>query len=264
MTNHWVRKLSGFAALSDPAVASLCEATVRSHSFGPGHDLIREGDPPGSVFVVLAGWVYRYKLLSDGDRQIIAFLMPGDCSNLNVGMLDQMDHSLQTASYAQVAAVPQAEIKRLVDEYPEVARAMYLAQLTDEAILRAWIVSMGRRSTLARAAHLICELYLRARLAGLNDGPDLYLPLSQIMLADALGMTSVHLNRVLRKLRDARAGQSSEREPDNPRLTCPDRRRRFRGELPASSDIDRRLALTVRLATAQRSSGLIMVKNRAA
>ena len=204
ITNPLIRKLGGFTDLSGTEVAALCNATGRAREFRARHDIIREGDKPGPVFVMLEGWAFRYKILADGNRQIMAFLMPGDCSNLNIGMLDEMDHSVQTACRARVAAIPRAEITALVADHPGIARALSLAQLTDEATLRAWIICMGRRSTLARVAHLLCELYLRARLTGLSDGHGLELPVSQIVLADSLGMTPVHFSRVLRKLRDAK------------------------------------------------------------
>lgn len=101
MTNRLVQKLSGFADLSEPGVTALCHATARARDFPARHDIIREGDRPGPVFVMPDGWAFRYKILADGNRQIMAFLMPGDCSNPNIGMLDEMDHSVQTASRAR-------------------------------------------------------------------------------------------------------------------------------------------------------------------
>lgn len=89
----------------------------------------------------------------------------------------------------------------LMREHRPIADAMYTAQLVDEGIMRAWIVSMGRRSSLERVAHLICELYLRVRNIGLTYDTQFALPLSQLVLADALGMTPVHINRVLKELR---------------------------------------------------------------
>ncbi|RYF11506.1 MAG: Crp/Fnr family transcriptional regulator, partial [Oxalobacteraceae bacterium] len=97
--------------------------------------------------------------------------------------------------------VSKVEMEALMSGHPNVASAMYSAQLVDEGIMRAWIVSMGRRSSSERVAHLICELYLRARNIGLTEGEEFNLPLSQLVLADALGMTAVHINRVLKELR---------------------------------------------------------------
>ena len=157
------------------------------------------------MFVVLDGWAFRYKILPSGSRQIMAFLMPGDACDLNIGMLADMDHGIQTVTPSRVAAIPQGAMDQLLRDHRGIGLAMYRAQLADEGTLRAWIVSMGRRSSIERVAHLVCELYVRARTIGLADGTGFALPLSQLVLADALGMTAVHINRVLKELRLADA-----------------------------------------------------------
>lgn len=201
MVNRFIEKLKCFTPLSEADVGALVDATNWKRKVAAKIDLIREGDKPGPVFVMLDGWAMRYKILPNGSRQILAFLMPGDACDLHVNLLDQMDHHIQTITPAVVAKVARVEMDQLMDRYPAVGRAMYVAQLADEGTLRAWITSMGRRSSHERVAHLLCELYLRARTIGLTwEGP-FQLPLSQIVLADALGMTPVHLNRVVKKLR---------------------------------------------------------------
>lgn len=207
MPNRFVQKLQGYAELTAIEILALEQATIHPRKLTSKHDLIREGDRPGPVFVMLDGWAFRYKILPSGTRQIMAFLMPGDCCDLHIGLLAEMDHSIQTVSPARVAVIPRVEMDRLMSEYSGIARAMYIAQLADESILRAWIVSMGRRSSLERVAHLMCELYVRGHSIGLDDGTAFALPLSQIMLADALGMTPVHINRILKQLRLAGAMQ---------------------------------------------------------
>ena len=157
------------------------------------------------MFVVLEGWICRYKILPSGTRQIMAFLMPGDACDLHIKLLAEMDHGIQAVTPAMVATVSRADMQTMMDGHPGVARAMYTAQLVDEGIMRAWIVSMGRRSSIERVAHLICELYLRARNIGLTHDDEFALPLSQLVLADALGMTAVHINRILKELRLAGA-----------------------------------------------------------
>ena len=205
MGNRFVEKLEGFAELAKADVAAIQAATSTPRRYPAKQDMIREGDQPGPVFVVLEGWGCRYKILPSGARQITAFLLPGDCCDLHVAMLAEMDHSIQTVTAATVAIVPRTEMEALMAR-PSVARAMYVAQLVDEGTLRSWIVSMGRRSSLERVAHLMCELYLRAFVVGeASDGGGMILPLSQIVLADALGMTPVHINRVLKQLRQAGA-----------------------------------------------------------
>jgi CRP-like cAMP-binding protein len=131
----------------------------------------------------------------------MAFLMPGDACDLHIKLLAEMDHGIQAITPAHVATVTRNAMQTMMDEHPNIARAMYTAQLIDEGIMRAWIVSMGRRTSPERVAHLMCELFLRARSIGLADGEEFALPLSQLVLADALGMTSVHINRVLKVLR---------------------------------------------------------------
>jgi len=201
MPNRFVRKLRGFADLTQRDVKVLVEATSRARPYPAKFDLIREGDEPGPVIAVLAGWAFRYKILPSGTRQIMAFLMPGDACDLNIGLLAEMDHSIQTITPAQVVTIDRVDMDRLMAQRPAVARAMYIAQLVDEGTMRAWITSMGRRTSIERVAHLMCELYLRARSIGLTAETQLELPLSQLLLADSLGMTPVHLNRVLKQLR---------------------------------------------------------------
>lgn len=201
MVNRFVEKLRGFAPLTNQDVMLLEEVTKVVRPVSAGHDLIREGDRPDPVFVILEGWACRYKLLPEGGRQIVAFLMPGDTCDIHVSVLAEMDHNIQVLTDARVSTIGRADMDRLLHERPQISRALWSAQLVDEGTLRAWIVSMGRRDSAGRVAHLMCELYIRARNIGLIADGELLLPLTQIVLADAVGLTPVHVNRVLRKLR---------------------------------------------------------------
>ena len=205
MANRFVDKLSAYALLEPADVAALAAATSRPRKFAARRDLIREGDRPGPVFVMLEGWAFRYKILSNGLRQVLAFLMPGDSCDLHIGLLAEMDYGIQTITPALVATIERIDMDQMMDSSHGLTKAMYVSQLIDEGTMRAWITSMGRRTSHERVAHLMCELYLRARTTGLPTEPVLLLPLSQILLADALGMTPVHLNRVLRQLREGGA-----------------------------------------------------------
>lgn len=196
-----MQKLIELSELAAGDIGALETATARSRKYLPRQDLIREGDAPGPVFVMLEGWACRYKILPSGTRQIMAFLMPGDCCDLHVNMVAEMDHGIQAITAAMVATVSRSDMQIIMLERPAIARAMYTAQLIDEGVMRAWIVSMGRRNSIERVAHLMCELYLRARNIGLARDDTFALPLSQLILADALGMTAVHINRVLKELR---------------------------------------------------------------
>ena len=154
MANRFINKLCGFAELTQDELQALEIVTRSPRAVGPRKDLIREGDQPGPVFVILEGWAFRYKVLPNGSRQIMAFLMPGDACDLHIGMLAEMDHSLQTTTDAQVATISRQAMDEMMGTYPGIARAMYIAQLVDEGTLRAWIVSLGRRNSGERAAHL--------------------------------------------------------------------------------------------------------------
>ena len=205
MANPFLMKLNGLVDLTAKDAAALEDATSRPRRYVARQDLIREGDETGPVFVMLEGWACRYKILPSGARQIMAFLMPGDCCDLHIKLLAEMDHGIQAITTAMVATIAQPLMRTMMRDHPSIAEAMYTAQLIDEGIMRAWIVSMGRRSSTERVAHLICELYLRARNIGLTGDGEFALPLSQLVLADALGMTAVHINRVLKELRLAGA-----------------------------------------------------------
>ena len=201
MHNRFIEKLNGFSRLTPSEIKALAAATAAPQEFSAKHDLIREGDRPGPVFVVLHGWACRYKILPNGSRQILAYLMPGDSCDLHIGLLAEMDHGIQTITPAVVATIDRALMDEMMEAHRGIAKAMYLGQLVDEGTMRAWITSMGRRASIERVAHLMCELYLRARDVGLTLETKFALPLSQTMLADSLGMTPVHLNRVMKELR---------------------------------------------------------------
>lgn len=203
MPNHFVQKLSNLAKLDSADTTVLTKLTSNPRNFAAKQDMIREGDQPGPVFVILQGWACRYKILPSGTRQIMAFLLPGDACDLHVGMLTAMDHNLQALTACEVALIPGDRMETLLEDHPAVARAMYKSQLIDEGVLRAWIVSMGRRNSVERVAHLMCELYLRS--FSINSTKEVAFPISQIVVADALGMTPVHVNRILKELRVAGA-----------------------------------------------------------
>lgn len=204
MPNPFVKKLNNLVDLGPADIDTLVKATANPRDYAPKQDMIREGDRPGPVFVVLEGWACRYKILPSGARQIMAFLLPGDACDVHVNILNHMDHSLQAITPARIALIPGEEMDAMMIANPRIANAMYKAQLIDEGTLRSWIVSMGRRSSLERVAHLMCELYLRSVETD-GAGDQVALPISQVVLADAMGMTPVHVNRVLRSLRLAGA-----------------------------------------------------------
>ena len=168
----------------------------------PAHsDIVREGDSPAFVHLMVEGWAGRYKILPDGARQITALLIPGDFCDAHVTVLREMDHSVLALTPSKVAYIPHEAIEGLPLLHPGLARALWWTSLVDEAVLRAWIVNLGRRDAHERVAHLLCELHLRLANVGLVQNDHFALPLTQEVLADALGLTAVHINRVLQRLR---------------------------------------------------------------
>jgi CRP-like cAMP-binding protein len=201
MANAFVEKLRGYAPLSSVDEAHLIDVCRHPRRFPPGYDLILEGDTPGPVYVILEGWACRYKILPGGSRQIISFMMPGDFCDMHVAVLAEMDHSIATLTNTRVATIPRDQMETLVEVRPQLAKAFWWTQLVDEGVLRATIVSMGRRTSLERVAHLLCELCFRMRNIGIANDETFEMPFTQIVLADAVGLTPVHVNRLVGKLR---------------------------------------------------------------
>jgi CRP-like cAMP-binding protein len=136
MPNPFIDKLSGHAPLSPADVKLLEEACGKPLEVPARHDLIREGDKPGSIFVILAGWACRYKMLPEGTRQITAFLMPGDCCDMHASVLEKMEHSIATLTPARVCRIPRARMEELILTRPALTRAFWWTQLVDVNLLR--------------------------------------------------------------------------------------------------------------------------------
>jgi CRP-like cAMP-binding protein len=198
--NPLIAKLESVVPLADADRRALAALGDDARKVPARRNLIREGDRPEHVHLMVEGWAARYKLLPDGGRQITAFLLPGDFCDLHVTLLGEMDHGIATLSRAKVAFIPRATLDALADR-PGLAKAFWWATLVDEAVLRAWIVNIGRREAYAAVGHLICELYVRMTTVGLVTDHCFDLPLTQEEIADALGLTPVHVNRVLQRLR---------------------------------------------------------------
>ncbi len=201
MSNYFIEKLQSLVSIASHDVRALENICNVVRSYPARRDLIREGDDSGPVLVILEGWACRYKLVPGGGRQITAFLLPGDVCDTHVGVIDKIDYSLCTLTTARVAFVPRDGIDKFLGAHREIAQAVWKMHLVEESILRSWIVNMGRRTAIERIAHLMCELHVRARIVATGNQNHCPMPLTQIVLADALGLTPVHVNRVLRILK---------------------------------------------------------------
>lgn len=175
-------------------------AEIREHP--AGRTIIRSGTTLSASTLLVEGIVCRYKDLADGQRQIMELHVAGDFVDLHGFLLKRLDHNIGTMTPVQVAMVPHDALRGITETHPHLGRMLWFSTLLDAAIHREKILSIGRRSALARIAHMFCELMVRLRLVGLADETGYALPLTQADLADVTGLTSVHVNRMLKKLRD--------------------------------------------------------------
>lgn len=199
--NPLIVKLERFASLSrDDREAVLC-ASRNTRSVAPHRDILSDGDRPSHVHLIIDGWAARYKIVPDGGRQFTAYLIPGDFCDLHVAILKKMDHGIVALTGVTVAEIAHEEIRSLTDNRPGLTRALWWATLVDEAVLRAWLVNLGRRNAYERIGHLLCEMHVRMKNVGLVRDGAYELPITQEQLADTLGLTPVHVNRMLQRLR---------------------------------------------------------------
>jgi CRP-like cAMP-binding protein len=167
----------------------------------PGDDIAREGPSVNSVRLFLSGWACRYKLLEDGRRQILNFILPGDTCDAFVYLLAGVDHAIAALTPVIYAELERACFENLIKQDTSVAEAVLCETLVSNAIQREWSINLGRRDALERVAHLFCELFERLKVVGLVDADSFSFPVTQSELADATGLSAVHLNRTLQQLR---------------------------------------------------------------
>jgi CRP-like cAMP-binding protein len=196
------KKLSTFLRLSKDELKCLADLQRNPLNVRRGQQLTREGQTGHKAFVLQDGWACSFKTLPDGGRQIISFPIAGDIVGLRSVLLRTADHSFSALTDAVVNAVDGKHVMRCVTEYPRLGAALLWAASRDEAMVVEHLVNIGRRSALERTAHFFMELAERLSLVGLATEAEFRCPLSQFVLADALGLTSIHVNRTLRQLRE--------------------------------------------------------------
>lgn len=200
--NLLTRKLEAFVCLPDEDRVALDKVWHGNRqSVASQCDIVSEGDPPRVIHVIRKGWACRYKMLEDGRRQIIGFFLPGDICDLNIFVLKRMDHSIRALTPVQYVPLSASEFEKLTVGHPRVQQALLWETLVNAAIQREWTVNLGQRSALERLAHLLCELHIRLQLVGMVEDGVCEFPVTQPVLADALGLTSVHISRMLKTLR---------------------------------------------------------------
>ena len=203
MDSPFVKKLEQFRRFSDEDRRLLSELTSkRQQQYGAREDIVREGEHSPDIHVVISGLACRYKILQDGRRQIMAFLVAGDPCDSEIFILKEMDHSIGTLIPSVIASIPGDTMKDLLLNRPGIALAFWWNTLQDEGVLRERIIDEGRRDAYSRIAFMIYEILLRLRAVGVMDDESFDFPITQTDLADATGLTPVHVNRMLQRLRE--------------------------------------------------------------
>lgn len=200
----FARKLSGFIQLSEEDLATLADFyRRRRRTFPVGSDILHQGQEDPSAYVLLSGWAASYKVLPDGRRQIVDFRHPGDLIGLRALLFRTADHNVEPITPLHACELVRSELLGDVTRMSKLATAILWAALRDEALVVEHLIDLGRRSAGVRLAHFLLELGSRLDLVGMATRAGFDCPLSQYHLADALGLSSVHVNRVLRDLRTA-------------------------------------------------------------
>lgn len=197
-----VRKLGAFVALSGAELSVLDSLHKRRRTFYAGRDLVHQGQSDQAAYILAAGWACSYKLLVDGQRQIVDFQIPGDFLGLRSVLLHMSDHSIEPVTDIEVTEVLAIDLLDAFARTPRLATAVLWAASRDEAMVVEHLVDVGRRNAAERMAHFLLELGARVALVGMGSKAGYDCPLTQNLLADALGLSAVHVNRVLRQLRE--------------------------------------------------------------
>jgi CRP-like cAMP-binding protein len=196
------KKLNTFLPLTSKELKCLADMQMAPLKVKRGQQLTEEGQTGHRAFVLHDGWACSYKDLANGQRQIISFPIAGDCVGLRSVLLRTADHSFAALTDAVVSPVEGTHILKCVTEFPRIGAALLWAASRDEAMVVEHLVNIGRRSAIERTAHFFMELAERLSLVGLATEAEFKCPLSQDVIADALGLTPIHVNRVLRQLRE--------------------------------------------------------------
>jgi CRP-like cAMP-binding protein len=196
----FLRDLTAHERLSEEDREAVLNLPHRVRKLDPGSYLVREGSLPTLCSVLVEGYAYRQKMTGDGSRQILAVCIAGDAVDLQNIFLDISDHAVQMLTRGTVADIPRDQLQQLVLTRPQIGRAVIQLTLVEASILREWVVNVGRRDARERIAHILCEFAVRLESRGLTTYEGFELPMTQEQLADATGLTSVHVNRVLKGL----------------------------------------------------------------
>jgi CRP-like cAMP-binding protein len=199
--NPMIRKLECVFTLTDDERHALQQLPMQLVAIKADQDIVREGDAPTRSCLILSGFACTYKMTAQGKRQIVSFNLPGDVPDLQSLHLKVPDNSIGTISPCSVGFITHEALQDICTRYPRLAAAFWRETLIDAAIFREWVLNVGRREAYTRMAHVLCELLTRLRAVGLAEDHTCDLPIIQGEFADAIGVTTVHVNRVLQQMR---------------------------------------------------------------
>lgn len=181
-------------------IGELYRLPLRMERVARSRHLIREGEEPDNCCLLVSGFAARYKEAATGLRQIVSFHLTGDLLDIQHLLLARADHSVEAITDAEIAWIPKGELLELASARPDIGRALWRDCLIDASIFREWVLNVGRRDGKTRIAHMLCEFVARCEAAGLGSAEGFVLPMTQEQIADAVGLTPVHVNRCLRAL----------------------------------------------------------------
>lgn len=196
-----IRKLELRLALSPEEKGALRSTFAATREYTSGQDLLTEGERPTFVGALLRGALCCYKALPNGLRQIVALPLPGDILDLHSFSLERIDHSIGALAPSILAIATHAAVEEMTEAHPRLAMLLWRDAVVEAAVAREWVVNCGRRDAHARIAHMLCEIYVRAAAVGLAKDGVCPLPMTQSDVGDATGLSVVHVNRVLQRLR---------------------------------------------------------------
>jgi CRP-like cAMP-binding protein len=198
-----IRKLESIFDLTGEERQAVLGLRMTVRELRADQDIVRDQDRPSQCCLVLKGSAYRYKVFEGGRRQIFSFHLAGDIPDLQSIHLRVMDHSLATLETSTLGFVTHDDLRPFIRAWPRIGDALWRDTLIDAAIFRLWMAGIGRKEAFGRIAHLLCELFVRSKAVGLTEGAAFLMPITQVEVADALGLSSVHVNRTLQDLRAA-------------------------------------------------------------
>lgn len=197
-----IRKLESIFAVTDEEKHALKDLPIQTKELNSDTDIVRIGDQPSQCCLVVEGFICAYKLTLGGKRQILALYVPGDIPDLQSLHLKVLDINIASISTCKLGFIQHEDMQNLCDRHPRLTAAFWRETLVHSSIFREWLLNIGQRSAYSRIAHLICELMLRLNAVGLTEDVTFDLPATQAELADATGMTQVHMNRMLQALKE--------------------------------------------------------------